>query len=384
MQQKISQQFKDLYNSNPTLFRAPGRINLIGEHTDYNEGFVFPAAIDKAIVLAIRLNHTQTANLYAYDLNESIAIDINSIEKNDKQWANYILGVIDQFHKKGFDIQGFDCVFGGNIPHGAGLSSSAALESVFTFALNYLHGFEIPKTQMIQMAQMAEVNFVGVNCGIMDQFISFQGQKNKALLLDCRTLDYEYKNIYLEGYSIVLADTLVKHALASGEYNTRRQECEQGVKILQGLYSDINSLRDVNIAQLEAAKPNFPDTIYKRCQYVVEENQRVQQAGYYLDQQQAENFGKELFKSHQGLSQLYEVSCAELDALVHLAKATGDVIGARMMGGGFGGCTINIVKTQAKESFKTIVATAFEQQFGHAPKFYEVNIENGAEMVKEI
>ncbi len=294
MQQKITQKFKALYNNTPTLFRAPGRINLIGEHTDYNEGFVFPAAIDKAIVLAIRLNHTQTAKLYAYDLNESVDIEINNIAKNDKPWANYILGVIDQFHKKGFDIQGFDCVFGGNIPHGAGLSSSAALESVFTFALNHLHDFNIPKTQMIQMAQMAEVNFVGVNCGIMDQFISFNGQKDKALLLDCRTLEYTYKNIYLEGYSIVLVDTLVKHALASGEYNTRRQECEQGVKILQGLYPNINSLRDVNIAQLEAAKPHFPDTIYKRCQYVVEENARVQQAGYYLDQQQAEHFGKSL------------------------------------------------------------------------------------------
>ncbi len=310
-------------------------------------------------------------------------IDIHHIQKNEKQWANYILGVIDEFHKKGFDIQGFDCVFGGNIPHGAGLSSSAALETVFTFALNHLHHFEIPNIEMTKMAQMAEVNFVGVNCGIMDQFISFNGQKDKALLLDCRTLEYEYKNIYLEGYSIILVDTLVKHALASGEYNTRRQECEQGVKILQGLYPHINSLRDVTIAQLKEAKPHFSDIIYKRCQYVVEENERVQQAGHYLEQQQAEDFGQMLFKSHEGLSKLYEVSCTELDVLVTLAKATGNVIGARMMGGGFGGCTINVVKTEAKEAFKTQLQTAFQQQFGHAPKFYEVSIENGAEVVEK-
>ncbi len=381
MKQKITQKFKELHKTNPVMFNAPGRINLIGEHTDYNEGFVFPAAIDKSIVLAINLNNSQKANLYAYDLDESVEIDINHIEKNDKPWANYILGVIDEFHKKGFDVKGFDCVFGGNIPHGAGLSSSAALETVFTFAFNHLHHFEIPKTEMIKMAQMAEVNFVGVNCGIMDQFISFNGQKDKALLLDCRTLEYEYKNIHLEGYSIVLADTLVKHALASGEYNIRRQECEKGVKILQKLYPNINSLRDVNTTQLKEAKSYFPETIYKRCLYVVEENERVQQAGNYLDQKQAINFGEMLFKSHEGLSKLYEVSCAELDMLVTLAKATGDVIGARMMGGGFGGCTINIVKTEAKEHFKTQLRTDFQQQFGHEPKFYEVSIENGAEII---
>ncbi len=320
MQQKISQKFTSLYNSKPLVFRAPGRINLIGEHTDYNEGFVFPAAIDKSIVLAIRLNNTQRARLYAYDLDESLDVDVKDLKKNEKQWANYILGVIDEFRKKGFEIQGFDCVFGGDIPHGAGLSSSAALESVFTFALNHLHQFGLETIEMVQMAQMAEVNFVGVNCGIMDQFISFNGQKDKALLLDCRTLEYEYKNIHLEGYCIMLIDTLVKHSLASGEYNTRRRECEEGVKILQALHPDITSLRDVNIAQLQEAQPQFPETVYKRCQYVVEENNRVQEAGAYLENKQAELFGEALFKSHDGLSRLYEVSCEELDMLVSFAK----------------------------------------------------------------
>ncbi len=308
---------------------------------------------------------------------------MKNIKKNDKQWANYVLGVIDEFHKKGLELGGFDCVFGGDIPLGAGLSSSAALESVFTYAFNTLHDFGIDKTEMIKMAQMAEVNFVGVNCGIMDQFISFRGQKNKALKLDCRTLTYEYKNIHLEGYSIVLVDTLVKHSLASGEYNIRRQQCEKGVELLKGFYPDINSLRDVNLEQLEKVKSHFTDKIYARAKYVVEENQRVTDAAKYLESNEAKAFGREIFKSHEGLSKLYEVSCPELDLLVELAKETDYVIGARMMGGGFGGCTINFVKTEKQKEFKDKLSTAFKATFGLEPKFYDVNIENGVEELKQ-
>ncbi len=379
MQQKIQEKFRTLYNAEPVLFKAPGRINLIGEHTDYNDGFVFPAAIDKCIFLSMAFNHTEQARLYAYDLEDSLAVDLNGIEKNNKTWANYILGVIDEFHKKGLNIKGFDCVFGGNIPHGAGLSSSAALETVFTFAFNHLHGFNLSQVEMIKMAQMAEVNFVGVNCGIMDQFISFSGQKNKALKLDCRSLDYDYTDIHLDGFSIMLADTLVKHSLASGEYNIRRQECETGVKILQSFYPNIKNLRDVNLHQLEQVKASLSETVYNRCRYVIEENQRVQNAARFLENNMTEAFGQELFKTHKGLSELYNVSCEELDFLVELATQTQGVVGARMMGGGFGGCTLNIVKTEEKEDFKHKLSDMFNRRFGHCPKFYDVKIEDGAE-----
>lgn len=381
MVKKIEQKFKDIYNTQPRLFRAPGRINLIGEHTDYNDGFVFPAAIDKNILLAIKLNDSKKGKLYAYDLADSLEIELENIQKSDKQWANYILGVIDEFHKKGFNIQGFDCVFGGNIPLGAGLSSSAALESVFTYAFDELHNFGIEKTYMIKMAQMAEVNFVGVNCGIMDQFISFRGIKDKAIKLDCRDLDYEYCDIKLDGYSIILADTLVKHSLASGEYNIRKQQCEEGVEILKNFYPTINSLRDLNVTQLKKVKSHFNQTIYNRCKYVIEENKRVLNASKYLKNNNVKDFGQELFKSHDGLSKLYEVSCDELDFLVALAKEKDYITGARMMGGGFGGCTINIVKTEDKDDFKEQLGTDFYKSFGHKPKFYSVKIKNGTEAI---
>ncbi len=381
LEKNILQAFKKLYNQQPMMFKAPGRINLIGEHTDYNDGFVFPAAIDKSIVLSICFNDSEKAHLYAYDLQDSLEIDLTQIKKSDKQWANYILGVINEFHKKSLEIKGFNCVFGGDIPHGAGLSSSAALETVFTYALNRLHQFQISKTEMIKMAQSAEVDFVGVNCGIMDQFISFNGQKNNALILDCRTLEYQYKNIHLDGYSILLVDTLVKHSLASGEYNIRREECEKGVTILQQYYPDIKNLRDIDFLHLEKVKKHFPKTIYNRCRYVVEENQRVQKASEYLENKQMELFGQELFKSHDGLSNLYEVSCAELDVLVDIAHKTKGVLGARMMGGGFGGCTINFVKTEKLDDLKNKIATIFNKSFGHCPKFYDVKIEGGVEQI---
>ncbi len=381
MENKIAQKFIELYHTKPAIFKAPGRINLIGEHTDYNDGFVFPAAIDKAIVLAIKLNNSNKARLYAYDLKSELEINLDKIEKNNKEWPNYILGVIDELQKRGFNVNGFDCVFGGDIPLGAGLSSSAALETVFTFAFNKLHNFNINFKEMITISQMAEVNFVGVKCGIMDQFISFSGKKDKAIILDCKTLEYEYKDVDLADYSIVLIDTLVKHSLASGEYNLRRQECEKGVEILKQFYPKIYSLRDVGIEQLEKVKSHFPEIIYKRCKYVIEENKRVQDAGGFLESADIENFGQKFFESHEGLSKLYEVSCTELDFLVENVKKQDAVIGARMMGGGFGGCTINIVKNSQKEAVKTLIGENYNQTFGHFPKFYDVKIEDGVKSI---
>ncbi|MBT3207092.1 MAG: galactokinase [Bacteroidetes bacterium] len=378
MKYKILQTFRELFNEEPLLFNAPGRINLIGEHTDYNEGFVFPAAIDKSIVLAIKPNNSKNVRLHAYNLNETYEFYISDFQKSEKAWANYILGVLNEFEKEAYLIEGFDCVFGGNIPYGAGLSSSAAIETVFTYALNHLHQFQIPSSKLIKMAQMAEVKFVGVNCGIMDQFISFNGKKDKALKLDCRTLEYEYFDIDLGDYSIILADTLVKHALASGEYNLRRQECEKGVETVQKIYPNVKNLRDVNIQQLHELQKHFHETIYKRCKFVVEENQRVQNAAAFLQNNMLESFGQELFKSHIGLSQLYEVSCPGLDLLSEEAKKMNGVIGSRMMGGGFGGCTINIVKSDIIEKFEQKLNNSFFKMFNHKPEFHKVRIVDGA------
>lgn len=377
MQQAITQRFKELFNNKATLFQAPGRINLIGEHTDYNEGFVFPAAINRYIILAISPNHSNIARMHAYNLNESYETNISQIEKSDKSWANYILGVIAQFRQKGLEIGGFDCVFGGNIPQGAGLSSSAALESVFTFAFNQLYQHQLATIEMIQIAQRAEVEFVGVNCGIMDQFISFSGKKDSAIALDCRNLNYTYAEVHLEGYEWLLADTLVKHSLASSEYNIRRQECEKGVAILHQHYPQIKSLRDADVKHLETVKAQLPKTIYQRCMYVIEENKRVKLAIQYLQAGNAIAFGKLLYACHQGLSQQYEVSCAELDFLVQTAKESQMAAGARMMGGGFGGCTLNVVNTKHTPAFKQLLSHKFEEQFGFAPQFYAVKIVNG-------
>ncbi len=357
--------------------RSPGRINLIGEHTDYNDGFVFPAAINKAIYFTASENDKGLFRFYSIDLDEDFEMEVSKLSKSNTVWANYLLGVADQFIKSGCNIRGIDCVFGGDIPIGAGLSSSAAIETGFAMVLNDLFGCNKTKLDMVKMAQKAEHEYAGVMCGIMDQFATMYGRSDSAIKLDCRTLEYEYAAIDLKDYKIVLCDTKVKHSLASSEYNMRRKECEMGVQILKKYNNSISALRDVDLNFLESHKEEFDPTVFKRCKYVIEENKRVIEAFKTLNDNNIVGFGKLMFQSHKGLRDEYEVSCRELDILVEIARSSDEVIGARMMGGGFGGCTINIVKKEETESFSQKIIVEYKKATGIIPEIYIVRIVDG-------
>ena len=377
----IIKKFKELFKKEPLLIRSPGRINLIGEHTDYNDGFVFPAAINKEIHFAVAKNDVNTFRFYAVDLQESFELKLEDLAKTKTQWANYLLGVAAQFKKAGYALTGVDCVFGGDIPLGAGLSSSAAIENGFAFALKELLEVEVGKIEMVKMAQMAEHEYAGVMCGIMDQFASMTGKKDHAMKLDCRSLEFEYANIDLHDYTILLCNTNVKHELASSEYNTRRIECETGVKILQKYDKNINALRDASMELLEQHQKEFDSVVYKRCSYVVKENLRVEKAFSALAKNDIKALGELMYQTHEGLRDNYEVSCKELDELFDIAKNSDDVIGARMMGGGFGGCTINIVKIEKVDSFKEAVLQQYYKVNNIEPEIYTVKITNGTGLI---
>ncbi|NJO03406.1 MAG: galactokinase, partial [Bacteroidia bacterium] len=323
--------FRNLFGQSPLLFRSPGRINLIGEHTDYNEGFVLPAAIDKAIILAVAANNLPRCRVYAYDYEEAAEFSFTSLQHSEKGWANYIIGVLDQLRQRGYELKGFDCVFGGDIPIGAGLSSSAALECGIGHALSYLWELALPKIEIVKLARQAENEFVGVKCGIMDQFANTFGKAGHVIKLDCRSLDYSYYPCNPEGYQVVLLDTQVKHSLASSEYNTRRQECEKGVMVLNRHFPAVKSLRDCSEEMLEQVRGNLEPIVYQRCRYVIQEIARVEAATHYLEAHQWPAFGAKMYETHQGLKEDYEVSCPELDLLVDLAQSSGHVLGARMM-----------------------------------------------------
>lgn len=384
----IKSKFFELFNSDPLLVRSPGRINLIGEHTDYNDGFVLPAAINKEIVLAVAANavaanKNDACRLFSYDYKESLEFSLSSFKPSEKGWANYIMGVVDQLQKAGYKLQGFDCVFGGDIPIGAGLSSSAALECGIAFALNKLFDLGISRRKLIQYAQKAEHEFAGVQCGIMDQFASTMGKENHAIRLDCRSLAFSYFPLNFRNYQVLLFDTQVKHSLASSEYNTRRKECEQGVSLLQEQYPEVKSLRDVTAEMLEAAKKKMAPLVYKRCRYIIEENERLLTGCSLLEKGDIKGFGAKMYGSHEGLSTQYEVSCAELDFLVDFTRDKEYVVGARMMGGGFGGCTINLVAVDEKEGLIESIRQAYKDKFGKELKFYEVAITDGSSLVVE-
>ncbi len=378
---RITEIFRQHFGVPAFIVRSPGRINLIGEHTDYNLGFVLPASIDKAVYIAINKRDDKEINLVAVDLNESFNTSLDTIQYTDKQWPNYILGVVDQLQKKGYILSGFNAVVAGDVPLGAGLSSSAAVECATAYALNELFVLELTKKAMIQLSQKAENEFVGVQCGIMDQFASMFGKKEQVIRLDCRSLEYEYMPFDTLDNQIILFDTGVKHSLASSEYNLRRQECEAGVAIIQKKYPQVQSLRDADMQMVNTCLPAGDDAIYRRCKYVVEEIQRVQDACTDLIQQDIASFGKKMFATHEGLSRLYEVSCPEADALVTMVTNHPAVLGARMMGGGFGGCTINIMKREKIEELINIVTQKYSEQFGRVLKTYIVNIDNGTSLV---
>lgn len=379
MYARIRSEFRQRFGLNPLLYRAPGRINLIGEHTDYNDGFVMPAAIDREIVFAMALSEDGTSVVHAGDVNESATIDVDRVARNEQGgWMNYLLGVLDRVSARGHRLAPFKCYFSGNIPLGSGLSSSAALECGFLYGLNDLQSLEIPEMDMIKMAQWAEHHYAGVKCGIMDQFASMMGKRDHVIMLDCRSLGYRYAPLQLNGLKIVLFDSGVKHELAGSEYNTRRAQCEEGVDILQKREPQVQSLRDASPAMIARYKEFLPAKVYDRLLYVTGEIERVQAAASDLERDDLRAFGKKMTETHYGLSRLYEVSCPELDFLVEQATADSDVLGARMMGGGFGGCVIALLREESGKRIEDLLAERYRQAFARDLGIYEVNIVDGA------
>ena len=371
------------YTTQQTIVvRSPGRINLIGEHTDYNNGFVLPAAIDKAAYIAITPRSDRKIHLYAVDLSDRYETAVDELQKSDKSWPNYILGVVQQFALAGIPLSGFDAALSADIPIGAGLSSSAAVECATAVALNELLNTGFDKLELVKMAQKAENEFVGVQCGIMDQFASMFGRHNHAMRLDCRSLQYEYVPFNMDGIKIVLLDTNVKHSLDATEYNVRRNQCEKGVAMIQQLVPGVESLRDVTMPMLDQYVMQKEPLIYRRCKYVVEENNRLLDACEELEKNNLRGFGEKMFASHEGLSKLYEVSCPELDFLAAHVSSNPSVLGARMMGGGFGGCTINLVKEDATEELVAAASIAYKKAMNRDLTAHIAQIETGNTILK--
>ncbi len=377
----ITDKLSGFIQDNTILVRSPGRINLIGEHTDYNEGFVLPAAIDKAAYLSVTPRNDDCINLYSIDLNDRYSGTIGEFTPTKKSWPNYILGVADQFRQRGLLTKGFDAALTADVPIGAGLSSSAAVENAVGMALNEMLQAGIDKLTLVKMSQQAEHTYPGVMCGIMDMFASMFGKENHVIKLDCRSLGYEYVPFEMDGFKIVLIDTKVKHSLNETGYNNRRKQCEEGVAMVKKYHPEVNTLRDVTMDMLTRYVLPHDALIYKRCSYVLEENGRLLTACQYLEDSNMEAFGKKMFESHYGLSKKYEVSCKELDFLVSQVENNPAVLGARMMGGGFGGCTINLVQEDAVDAMIEEVTMAYKNALHLDAKAYITNIEMGTTII---
>ena len=374
MKQKIAEKFQTLFLSEGEFFASAGRINLIGEHTDYNGGFVFPGAIDKGMIAEIALNGTKKVCAYALDLDEYSEFGLNEEDAPDQGWAKYIFGVCREIIKRGGNIAGFNTVFSGDVPLGAGMSSSAALESTYAYALNELFNLGIDKFELARIGQSTEHNYVGVKCGIMDQFASVFGKKGNLMRLDCRSMEFEYFPFDPEqyGYKLVLLNSCVKHELVGSPYNDRRASCERVAKILGQEF-----LRGATMEQLDAVKDQISEEDYMRARYVIGEEKRVLDVCEALGKGDYETVGARMYETHWGMSKDYEVSCEELDYLAEVAKECG-VTGSRIMGGGFGGCTINLVKTELYDAFIEKAKTAFAEKYGHEPVVIPVVISDGA------
>lgn len=377
----LTRLFASAFEGTPDLIaRSPGRINLIGEHTDYNNGFVLPAAISQAVYIAVRRRDDDVIHLYAADYDEKMSVNAAALAPTGT-WADYILGVADQFQKAGHALPGFELVMTGNIPAGAGLSSSAAIECAVAFGLNELLNAGFDRLQLVKMAQAAEHAFAGVRCGIMDMFASMFGKKDHAILLDCRSLEYRYVPLAMEGHHLVLFNSNVKHSLASSEYNVRRRECEEGVAIMQSGFPHISDLRDVTPDMLDAFKDRMPEKVFKRCSFVVSENARLLAACDDLEKGDLAALGAKLNATHAGLSQAYEVSCPELDSLAHAAHAHPAVRGARMVGGGFGGCTINLIRDGFVDEVVGTVSDAYFRKMDKITEVYHVVTADGTSLL---
>ena len=373
---KVLNSFKEKFSNTPNVYFSPGRINLIGEHIDYNDGYVMPAAINKGIYYAVAANGTDTINILALDFNETLNIKITDIKKMDS-WKNYVLSVVNEFVLLGKITQGFDCVFSGDIPQGSGMSSSAAVEGGLAFALNEIFNFGYSRVQLALLCQRAEHNYPNVQCGIMDMYASLNGKKDHVILLDCTSVTHEYFPFVLKEYTIVMVNSKVHHSLASGEYNVRRQRCEEGLGILKTKLG-VQSFRDISSTDdIVPFKETMTPEVYDCCKYVVEEIARTRKAGALLRQHDLKAFGQLMYATHEGLSKLYQVSCVELDFLVEQAKTNTAVIGARLMGGGFGGCTINMVRNESVELFIAAISTAYKQKFSIEPEAYIMSISDG-------
>ena len=373
MKEKIKELLKELFADGALLYASSGRINLIGEHTDYNGGFVFPGAIDKCIKAKIKENGTDKVRVYSIDIDDYAEFGLNEEDAPEQQWARYIFGVCRETIKRGGTVKGFDAIFAGDIPLGAGLSSSAALESCFAYALNDMfNDNKIEKYELARIGQSTEHNYCGVNCGIMDQFASVHGKKDCLMRLDCRSGEFEYFPFKADGYKLVLVDSVVKHELVDSPYNKRRESCERVAKTL-----GIETLRDAEMDDLNRVKDQISEEDYMRAEYVIGEKERVLAVCDALEKGDFETVGQKMYETHAGMSKLYEVSCEELDYLNDIAKECG-VTGSRIMGGGFGGCTINLVKDELYDNFIATAKAKFAAKYGHEPKVYDVVISDGA------
>ena len=381
MQQKIHSKFVELYGEGGRVFASAGRINLIGEHTDYNGGYVFPGAIDKGIIAEIKPNGKNTVRVYSLDYDEEAFFGLGEEDKPEKQWARYVFGVCRETIKRGGTVKGFDAVFAGDVPLGAGLSSSAALESCFAFALNELFQNGIDKFELAKIGQSTEHNYCGVMCGIMDQFASCFGKAGSLIRLNCKTLEYKYFPFKPKGYKLVLIDSCVKHELASSAYNKRRASCENAAAAIRKNHPEVEFLSDAKRVWLDEVREQIPEEDFLRAEYVIGEVQRVLDVCDALERDDYETVGEMMYQTHFGLSRLYEVSCEELDFLNKLARKM-DVTGSRVMGGGFGGCTINLVKDELYDSFIAEAKKQFAAKFGHEPKIYDVVVSDGAREIK--
>lgn len=375
--EKLADIFHQEYGSRAAVFSAPGRVNLIGEHTDYNDGFVLPSAIGFYAHVAVAPRPDRKLVFRSTGFAQAFEADLSETPKKLGGWCDYVLGVAVQLEKAGVRVSGANILVHGEVPIGAGLSSSAALEVASAMAFLNLAKAEMRLKEVARLCQRAENEFVGAHVGIMDQFVSCHGRKDNAVMLDCRSLDYELVPIP-ESVKFVICNTMVKHELSGGEYNVRREQCEAGVQILAKAYPEVRALRDVSVGQLEAQRREMPELIYKRCLHVVQEDDRVVETVQRLRGGDMKLVGQLMAESHASLRDLYEVSCAELDAMVESAQGLPGFIGGRMTGGGFGGCTVNLVEEADAAEFAEKIAERYHGKVGIAPNVYVCSAADGA------